>query len=187
MLVTRKFLAQATQPLCNHKTLLHQNRTTWKHRVINTHAEFYVQQVHYHVNNLLSNLLLTIVPAIIKVFHSFFCIFFIAKFDIDVANKMVSKVITHIHFFNFTILKQQQQVKLTFRAYKVLISTPLNFWQGRGNAVLQDSKYCTLLAFWATSLSYCLNNFAIHPLMLVIIINLLTKASLLYRAAWNKI
>ena len=75
--------------------------------VINTHAEFYVQQVHYHVDNLLSNLLLTIVPAIIKVFHSFFCIFFIAKLDIDIANKMVSKVITHIHFFNFTILKQQ--------------------------------------------------------------------------------
>ena len=135
--------------------------------MINTHAEFYVQQVHYHVDNLLSNLLLTIVPAIIKVFHSFFCIFFIAKFDIDIANKMVSKVITHIHFFNFTILKQQQQAKLTFEAYKGLISMPLNFWQGGGNVVLRDSKYCTLLAFWGTSLNYCLNNFAIHSLVLV--------------------
>ena len=154
--------------------------------VINTHAEFYVQQVHYHVDNLLSNLLLTIVPAIIKVFHSFFCIFFIAKLDIDVANKMVSKVITHIHFFNFTILKQQQQAKLTFGAYKSLISMPLNFWQGGGNVVLQDSKYCTLLAFKGTSINYCLNNLAIHSLVLVII-NLLTEACLLSRAVWNKI
>lgn len=155
--------------------------------MINTHAEFYVQQVHYHIDNLLSNLLLTIVPAIIKVFHSFFCIFFIAKLDIDIANKMVSKVITHIHFFNFTILKQeQQQAKLTFGAYKGLITMPLNFWQGGGKAVLQDSKYCTLLAFWGTSLNYCLKNFAIHSLVLVII-NLLTKACLLSRAVWNKI
>lgn len=186
MLVTWKFLAQATQPLCNHKTLPHQNRTTWKHHVINTHAEFYVQQVHYHVDNLLSNLLLTIVPAIIKVFHSFFCIFFIAKLDIDIANKMVSKVITHIHFFNFTILKQQQQAKLTFRAYKGLISMPLNFWQGGGNVVLQDRKYCTLLAFKGTSVNYCLNNFATCSLVLVIL-NLLTEACLLSRAVWNKI
>lgn len=186
MPVAWKFHAQATQPLCNHKTLSDQNRTTWKHHAINTHTEFYVWQVHYHVDNLLSSLPLTIVPAIIKVFHSFFCIFFIAKFDIDIANKMVSKVITHIHFFNFTILKQQQQAKLTFGAYKGLISTPLNFWQGGGNVVLQDSKYCTLLAFKGTSLNYCLNNLAIHSLVLVII-NLLTEACLLSRAVWNKI
>lgn len=165
---------------------MHKQLNLYATFMINTNTEFYVWQVHYHVDNLLSSLPLTIVPAIIKVFHSFFCIFFIAKFDIDIANKMVSKVITHIHFFNFTILKQQQKAKLTFGAYKGLISMPLNFWQGGGNVVLQDSKYCTLLAFKGTSLNYCLNNLAIHSLVLVII-NLLTEACLLSRAVWNKI
>ena len=132
---------------------MHKQLNLYATFMINTNTEFYVLQVHYHVDNLLSNLLLTIVPAIIKVFHSFFCIFFIAKLDIDIANKMVSKVITHIHFFNFTILKQQQQqAKLTFGAYKGLITIPLNFWQEGGNVVLQDSKYCTQFAFCGTSL-----------------------------------
>ena len=89
---------------------------------------------------------------------------------------MVSKVVTHIHFFNFTILKQQQQAKLTFGAYKGLISMPLNFWQRGENVVIQDSKYCTLFAFCGTPLNYCLNNSATHSLALVIIIiNVLTE------------
>ena len=46
----------------------------------------------------------TIVPAVVQVFDSFLSIFFIAELDIHITNKMISKVVTHIHFFNFSIL-----------------------------------------------------------------------------------
>jgi hypothetical protein len=43
-------------------------------------------------------------PAIIQVIDSSFSILLSSKLNVDIANKMVPQIITHIHLFNFTIL-----------------------------------------------------------------------------------
>jgi len=42
-------------------------------------------------------------PTIVEVIASFQCIIFLLELDIDIANQMVTEVVTNIHFLNLTI------------------------------------------------------------------------------------
>ncbi len=64
---------------------------------------------------------LTVEPSIVQTVDRCLCILLTAVLHVDIANKMVSQIVTHVHFFNFSILLLQFCENLLKEIVKVLL------------------------------------------------------------------